>query len=189
MFHHAILNLPDSALTFLDTFRGVDWRANGFGAPPTVHVYCFSKAADPKQASPCCNRLLESLTAGSVHCFLPRLIGRGAGHQITIERFHLGEISWCVCVARGRGGLFVRAGSCCVFWARVTQPPFGERADCCESATIYHVPRSATAPKLRRGIFLISLSLSHFTRVSGFLDPRALKFWLSFRTHWTARTR
>lgn len=51
VFHHAILNLPDSALTFLDTFRGVDWRANGFDVPPTVHVYCFSKAADPKQAS------------------------------------------------------------------------------------------------------------------------------------------
>lgn len=51
VFHHAILNLPDSALTFLDTFRGVDWKANGFEAPPMVHVYCFSKAADPKQAS------------------------------------------------------------------------------------------------------------------------------------------
>lgn len=49
VFHHAILNLPDSALTFLDTFRGVDWKANGFEKPPTVHVYCFSKAADPKQ--------------------------------------------------------------------------------------------------------------------------------------------
>ncbi|CAN0425635.1 unnamed protein product [Pylaiella littoralis] len=49
VFHHAILNLPDSALTFLDTFRGVDWKANGFEAPPMVHVYCFSKAADPKQ--------------------------------------------------------------------------------------------------------------------------------------------
>ena len=51
MFHHAILNLPDSALTFLDVFRGVDWRARGFEAPPTVHVYCFSRAADPKKAS------------------------------------------------------------------------------------------------------------------------------------------
>ncbi|CAM9621756.1 unnamed protein product [Scytosiphon promiscuus] len=49
VFHHAILNLPDSALTFLDTFRGVDWKANGFEGPPTVHVYCFSKAADFKQ--------------------------------------------------------------------------------------------------------------------------------------------
>ncbi|CAM9438977.1 unnamed protein product, partial [Laminaria digitata] len=49
-FHHAILNLPDSALTFLDVFRGVDWKARGFKAPPTVHVYCFSRAADPQQA-------------------------------------------------------------------------------------------------------------------------------------------
>ncbi|CAN0173246.1 unnamed protein product, partial [Ectocarpus sp. 6 AP-2014] len=50
VFHHAILNLPDSALTFLDTFRGVHWREHGFDSPPMVHVYCFSKAADPKQA-------------------------------------------------------------------------------------------------------------------------------------------
>ncbi|CAN0494638.1 unnamed protein product, partial [Ectocarpus sp. 12 AP-2014] len=50
VFHHAILNLPDSALTFLDTFRGVRWREHGFDSPPVVHVYCFSKAVDPKQA-------------------------------------------------------------------------------------------------------------------------------------------
>ncbi|CAN0537302.1 unnamed protein product, partial [Ectocarpus sp. 8 AP-2014] len=50
VFHHAILNLPDSALTFLDTFRGVHWIEHGFDSPPMVHVYCFSKAADPKQA-------------------------------------------------------------------------------------------------------------------------------------------
>lgn len=53
VFHHAILNLPDSALTFLDTFRGVHWREHGFDSPPMVHVYCFSKAADPKQARKC----------------------------------------------------------------------------------------------------------------------------------------
>lgn len=49
VFHHAILNLPDSALTFLDVFRGVDWKASGFENPPLVHVYCFSRAADPAQ--------------------------------------------------------------------------------------------------------------------------------------------
>jgi len=69
VFHHAILNLPDSALTFLDTFRGVDWRANGFEAPPTVHVYCFSKAADPRQASSCPVFVFSfAPTCGGVSC-------------------------------------------------------------------------------------------------------------------------
>ncbi|CAM9663722.1 unnamed protein product, partial [Phaeothamnion confervicola] len=47
VFHHAIMNLPASALDFVHVFRGVDWAGAGFSVPPMVHVYCFSKAADP----------------------------------------------------------------------------------------------------------------------------------------------
>ncbi|CAN0019574.1 unnamed protein product [Sphacelaria rigidula] len=46
VFHHAILNLPNSALEFLDVFRDVKWGDRGFSSPPMVHVYCFSKADD-----------------------------------------------------------------------------------------------------------------------------------------------
>ncbi|CAM9395357.1 unnamed protein product [Choristocarpus tenellus] len=48
-FDHAILNLPNSALEFLDVFKGIDWSALGFPHPPWVHVYCFSKEEDPVQ--------------------------------------------------------------------------------------------------------------------------------------------
>ncbi|CAN0490041.1 unnamed protein product, partial [Discosporangium mesarthrocarpum] len=49
VFEHAILNLPNSALDFLDVFKGIDWTERGFPCPPWVHVYCFSKEEDPVQ--------------------------------------------------------------------------------------------------------------------------------------------
>ena len=46
-FSHVLMNLPASALTFLDAFAGsfdpVTWTA----PLPMVHCYCFSKAKDP----------------------------------------------------------------------------------------------------------------------------------------------
>lgn len=51
-FDHAILNLPSTALNFLDCFVGLGHRitlsgANISGAQPRIHVYCFSTADDP----------------------------------------------------------------------------------------------------------------------------------------------
>lgn len=47
-FSHALMNLPASALTFLDAFVGAFDRDRWTAPLPTVHCYCFSKAADPK---------------------------------------------------------------------------------------------------------------------------------------------
>jgi len=46
-FSHVLMNLPASALTFLDAFVGAFDRATWQAPLPTVHCYCFSKAADP----------------------------------------------------------------------------------------------------------------------------------------------
>ena len=46
-FSHVLMNLPASALTFLDAFVGAFRRDAWKGPLPMVHCYCFSKAADP----------------------------------------------------------------------------------------------------------------------------------------------
>ena len=47
-FSHVLMNLPASALTFLDAFVGSFDRKTWKAPLPTVHCYCFSKADDPK---------------------------------------------------------------------------------------------------------------------------------------------
>jgi hypothetical protein len=48
------MNLPDSALTFLDAFRGIlagsDLKEAYADRLPTVHCHCFTRELDPKQA-------------------------------------------------------------------------------------------------------------------------------------------
>jgi hypothetical protein len=48
------MNLPDSALTFLDAFRGIladsDLKEAYANRLPTVHCHCFTRELDPKQA-------------------------------------------------------------------------------------------------------------------------------------------
>jgi tRNA (guanine37-N1)-methyltransferase len=58
------MNLPDSAITFLDTFRGVLSPANlgsrdvssvygdeGDDGMPMIHCHCFTKETDPDKAA------------------------------------------------------------------------------------------------------------------------------------------
>jgi len=47
-FSHIIMNLPASALTFLDAFVGAFDRTAWKAPLPRVHCHCFSKAADPR---------------------------------------------------------------------------------------------------------------------------------------------
>lgn len=53
-FDHAILNLPSTAINFLDCFIGLGYRIKEStggtdvgGAFPRIHVYCFSTSEDP----------------------------------------------------------------------------------------------------------------------------------------------
>ena len=46
-FSRVLMNLPASALTFLDAFVGAFDRETWKAPLPMVHCYCFSKAADP----------------------------------------------------------------------------------------------------------------------------------------------
>lgn len=55
---HFVMNLPDSAITFLDAFRGILNSATAGGAStydyphlPMVHCHCFTKELDPEKAA------------------------------------------------------------------------------------------------------------------------------------------
>lgn len=47
-FSHVLMNLPASALDFLDVFVGAFPRALWRAPLPRIHCYCFSKALDPQ---------------------------------------------------------------------------------------------------------------------------------------------
>ncbi|KZV83263.1 hypothetical protein EXIGLDRAFT_777750 [Exidia glandulosa HHB12029] len=72
---HIVMNLPDSALTFLDAFRGAlsipdaDPAAvrEVYTSMPTVHVHCFTRELDPEAAK----RDLSSRGASALGAPLP----------------------------------------------------------------------------------------------------------------------
>ena len=45
-FDHFVMNLPASAPTFLDAFKGIFSKDDQL---PMIHVYCFSKSENPKK--------------------------------------------------------------------------------------------------------------------------------------------
>mmetsp|Transcript_30364 Transcript_30364/g.74811 ORF Transcript_30364/g.74811 Transcript_30364/m.74811 type:complete len:180 (-) Transcript_30364:54-593(-) len=60
---HVAMNLPNSALEFLDTFKNLFDRAAWDGPLPTVHCYCFSKAKDEAAFADVRTRAAEVLGA------------------------------------------------------------------------------------------------------------------------------
>ncbi|GJP71215.1 hypothetical protein CLOP_g2061 [Closterium sp. NIES-67] len=47
---HVVMNLPASAITFLDSFRGAFSRAHWVGPLPLVHTYCFQRSGQSAEA-------------------------------------------------------------------------------------------------------------------------------------------
>ncbi|CAI6012804.1 unnamed protein product [Closterium sp. NIES-65] len=47
---HVVMNLPASAITFLDSFRGAFSRAHWEGPLPLVHTYCFHRSGHTAEA-------------------------------------------------------------------------------------------------------------------------------------------
>ncbi|KAL3824960.1 hypothetical protein ACJIZ3_020989 [Penstemon smallii] len=48
-FDHVIMNLPASALQFLDAFRGLIDRSTWKGSLPLIHCYCFMRSTETKE--------------------------------------------------------------------------------------------------------------------------------------------
>ncbi|XP_050214540.1 tRNA (guanine(37)-N1)-methyltransferase 1 [Mercurialis annua] len=47
---HVIMNLPASALQFLDSFRGISQREYWKGSLPWIHCYCFIRATETQES-------------------------------------------------------------------------------------------------------------------------------------------
>lgn len=53
---HFVMNLPDSAIEFLDAFRGIfssigkQHVANVYSAMPMIHCHCFTRELEPDKA-------------------------------------------------------------------------------------------------------------------------------------------
>ncbi|XP_024518521.1 tRNA (guanine(37)-N1)-methyltransferase isoform X1 [Selaginella moellendorffii] len=62
-FDHVVMNLPASALTFLDTFRGLLSKDSWKGSMPCVHCYCFLRA---KQTTADIMNIAENTIRGSL---------------------------------------------------------------------------------------------------------------------------
>lgn len=52
VFQHAILNLPASAVDFLDVFNGLYDESTWTGPMPLIHCYTFSKGAETHEGTP-----------------------------------------------------------------------------------------------------------------------------------------
>ncbi|KAK4479252.1 hypothetical protein RD792_014763, partial [Penstemon davidsonii] len=48
-FDHVIMNLPASALQFLDAFRGLIDKSTWKGSLPLIHCYCFMRSTETKE--------------------------------------------------------------------------------------------------------------------------------------------
>ena len=72
-FSHVLMNLPASALTFLDSFVGAFDRATWKAPLPTVHCYCFSKAESPDAGSKeaACKAEVIAIAEKAMGCALP----------------------------------------------------------------------------------------------------------------------
>ena len=73
-FDHAIMNLPASAIEFLDAFHGAFDRGAWKGDLPMIHCYCFQRKDETQTGNqpcpmhglhlPCCKRLMPLSVPG-----------------------------------------------------------------------------------------------------------------------------
>ncbi|KAK9346454.1 Met-10+ like-protein-domain-containing protein [Lipomyces starkeyi] len=74
-YSHYVMNLPDSAITFLDAFRGLHADENDDAELPYIHVHCFHKS-DPNAPKP---------PDDEVHIALRQRIASALGFEIPLS--------------------------------------------------------------------------------------------------------
>jgi tRNA (guanine37-N1)-methyltransferase len=88
---HFVMNLPDSAITFLDEFRGIlaaeDLREAYKDKLPMVHCHCFTRELEPQRAEADIRAVsLGSLVVGTVPSLnIAQRVEERLGHVLTDE--------------------------------------------------------------------------------------------------------
>ena len=118
-FDHAIMNLPASAIEFLDAFHGAFSTSNWKGAMPFVHCYCFQRKDESHAGAvtACCIHACAACTSDMAAYLLSSDDPHGFLHTCDdphgflhkLEMIHKGFSSCCFCLCR-------ITCLCCAWW-------------------------------------------------------------------------